>query len=343
MTIHYVNNSCYEVPASASFFEADSPAEFKEDIPVIDSFAFISKMPSLPPGSGMTLAKSFENKNVIIADFANDAIMSETLDRISDYVEIDQKKKINKYEKLESCKKDENKCGSDGHDLKFLDICDFFNVCRKLATPLTTGEQQLLSDLINAGLLRQAPDGNYEPVGSEKALIGISRSKSVDKRRDIFVHEYDHGLYFVDASFHSKIAVAWATLPPEEQRFLRGAMAATGYYNPNDTSLIETEASGYALGDPLGYGGFIQILYHADKHCPATPESADDATCKDYLSYNGNLKGLFLSVHERYLAIARGNIPFADCPRERSDRRPQKLLNRIQRDFDKLHQQRRQK
>lgn len=316
MTIYYVNGISYEVPNPSEYGRGEeySPPTISPDLPVLDASAYVSSVVPISARSGFLMARLFENSNVVALDFGNDAQMSETLDRISYFVERNQKKKVptqveieEKITHLPSKSVWSGPQGlGEGHDLKMKDIADFYNQSAKSGIALTPGEKALLDRLLENKFLVRGPNGNYRAT-FKKVLIGMSRDSNVGDRRETFVHEYSHALFFLDFEFNKEIAKVWNSLQPVERRFLRGAMMASGVYASGDIALLQTEAQAHAIAPPFSEDGFVNILASANENCKARGKSS--LACNDFWSYQGRIKDLLKTVHDRFIAISECRIP----------------------------------
>lgn len=90
MTVSYVNQMCED---SASLrWDSNSqpdrkPPDNQSNLIISDASAYVSKIASIPEGNTFLMSRLFEKSDVITLDFVNAASMSDTLDRISYFVE----------------------------------------------------------------------------------------------------------------------------------------------------------------------------------------------------------------------------------------------------------------
>jgi hypothetical protein len=275
-----------------------SSSEAPSSLPLIDASAYISKVAPIPKGKSFLISRLFENPKVLALDFRDAKNMSETMNRMSHYVEQNGKKKVPSLDEAQSAL---------GHDLRIEDVADFYNVCRNEGITLTRGERELLDQLLEAGFIQIQED---EYVSSTPvALIAMSRSlETFNKRKENFIHEYSHALYFVDPIFRSEVSKVFASFPPEAQSFLRGALLASGYYGSNDQWLIETETQAHSMAEPISLNGFMNVILSAKMECKINKGLTSE--CEDFLSYTGNIRTLLEGLHKKYIAISESHIPF---------------------------------
>ena len=325
MAIYYVNGESFQsdelhfdtkwTPASAA-----NPSEKASTIPVLDASAYVSAVVPIPDRSGFLMSRLFEDPGVIALDFKNGGQMTDTLARISYFVEINKKKQVPSVDELEkklsklgtSCKKkngvwDDRPCGlGEGHDLKMGDVAYFYNECHQKGIELTQGEMELLNHLLENNFLIKDAKGEYQTL-SEKVLIGMARAQNAHERRKIFVHEYSHAKFFLNPKFHKTVADTWFSLESGERRFLSGAMIASGWYDSGDESLLQTEAQAHAIGGSLSLNGFLNVLEYARKNCLYS--GTESKTCNDFWSYKGDIKTFLRKLNKRYMDISECQIP----------------------------------
>lgn len=304
MVIYYIGNQTFasdQLNFDTTWSNNGNPdtAQIPTNFPVVDSSAYVSKVAPIPDGSGFLMSRLYEDPKVLALDFRDAPTMSVTLDRISAFVEINGKKKIATTTQL----------SGEGIDLKLKDVVDFYNQCRRQKTPITSGEQEFLTRLEETGLILKDENANYS-AASPFALIGMSRSKDIYARRLIFVHEYSHAKYFVNPLFNAAVSDAWSSLAPAEQRFLKGAMMASGWYTSGDKWLFETEAQAHAIAPPLGTDAFINILIAADENCSKPNGPAEQ--CDDFWSYTDNIQELLVALYDKYRKMSECQIPLLE-------------------------------
>lgn len=302
MAVDYIENSC--ISSSYTAFE-DGPVagelpESYADMGTVDSSAYVSGVLPLPQ-AGFSMSRLFENPQVLAADFRDPDMMADGLSRISDFVETYGGKLI----------PDQGRPGSGGEafDLKSEDIARFFTECLRQGKILTSGELSLLGWFLAAGLL-ELRAGGYDAAESF-VLIGMSRADEEGSRRALFVHEYSHALYFLDPDFQAQVSSTWASLPPEVQRFLRGALIASGYYASGEQWLIETETQAHAIGDPISENGLLNLMAWAVRECL---DRDTDPACRDFWSYEGDLETLLSDLHLLFLTVSPEKIPMLKIP-----------------------------
>ncbi len=301
MTTNYVKNACFpkEAPSEIRAPEEilESSSEASSNLPFIDASAYVSKIAPIPNGKRFSMARLFENPKIVALDFKDAKNMAETMNRMSHYVEQNGKRKVPTFKEAQS---------GEGHDLRISDIAHFYNACQNEGTILTQGERELLDHLLEAGLIHIQEDEYITPTSA--ALIGMSRSLDMFyKRKENFIHEYSHALYFVDPMFRSKVSKVFASFPPEVQSFLRGAILASGYYGSNDQWLIETETQAHSMTGPNSLDGFTNLILSAEKKCEAKKDLTQK--CIDFRSYTGNIRILLKEIHEKYVEISKPHIP----------------------------------
>ncbi|MBI4211550.1 MAG: hypothetical protein HY540_02825 [Deltaproteobacteria bacterium] len=195
-----------------------------------------------------------------------------------------------------------------GHDLKLADIAAFFNACQNQSNPLTMGEQALLEQLSGTGFLSKC-NGIYEST-QPAALIGMSRSGVMTPRNEVALHEIAHAYYFVDADFRTDVNAVWSSLKPHEQKFLAGAMVASGFYASGDPEILQTEAHAHSIEKVFEGSGIVNLLIYAEQNCDKAPETKG---CSDFWSYRGEIEAFLFSLHNRYAEISECRLPLLPC------------------------------
>ncbi len=324
MPIAYIKGSCTPLPEANVCESEDIPEPTEgEAMDVVDASAYVSGVVPVPEKPGFVISRLHENVETVAADFKNPDVMKETLARIATFVEVDNKKRIPTLQEV---------IPAEGHDLKLSDIAIFYNRCAADGVTLTAKEEELLGTMRTHGLLRKNDLCQYEAT-VPRVLIGMSRSS--ENRREIFVHEYSHALYFLDSDFHAEVSKTWHTLRSDVRRFLTGALTAGGY-DAGTEELIETEVQAYAIAEPLSLDGFAIPLRTASNNCAEKPSLK---ACQDFWSYRGRLVHLLEDLHARYMDVARCRVPLLDnCnapppsksgPEVASSKTPQQAIHNI--------------
>lgn len=300
MTVHYTDNRC-EL-ASGSDPWAD------EEISLVTPETIVNQeIPVLTQGSGFSMARLSENPQILALEFTDNMSMRYSLARIATYVEILSKTRIPTLE--------ESPRGV-GYDLRLSDVVDFYNTCATDHVTLSPHEKELLDQLVAQGLLATVAIEEglwvYTQSSSPHVLIAIDPNLGSYDRKVTFIHEYSHALYFLDEDFRSQVSEAFSSLDPDTQRFLYGAMIASGYYESGETWLIETETQAHAIEPQEGDHGFLNLMLAAEENCspqdlPFLVQSS--FACEDFWSYPGDLRGLMTNLNDHYTAISLGRIP----------------------------------
>lgn len=302
MVIYYIGDQTFTSdqlnfdPAWLLDNGGQDPAQVPTDLTVVNSSAYVSKVAPIPDASGFLMSRLYEDPKVLVVDFRDALAMSSTLDRISSFVEVNGKKKVDVTTSFTG----------EGMDLKLEDVADFYNQCLRQKIPITSGEQELLKKLEENGLIVKDENANFRAT-FPFALIGMSRSADIYKRRVIFVHEYSHAKYFVNPAFNAAVSDAWSSLASAEQRFLKGAMMASGWYASGEAWLMETEAQAHAIVPPLSEDGFVGTLFAADRNC--SKPKTNTKQCEDFWSYTGDIGELLGKLHDKYLKISECRVP----------------------------------
>lgn len=302
--VRYIDNRCE--------LESNLDSSAQTEIPIFSPESIARQEISIPEDSAFSMARVLENPQVLALEFRDKTAMRYSMARIATYVETLGKARIPTLDESPPAW---------GHDLKLSDVADFFNAC----VSLNPEEKELRDQLVAQGLLKPIEIGIYiytqtiyEP-SSPHVLIAIDPDLDSYDRKVTFIHEYSHALYFLDEDFRSQVSEAFSSLDPETQRFLYGAMIASGYYASGEEWLIETETQAHAI-EPQGWDhGFLSLMLEAEENCDRLNQPS--LACDDFFSYPGDLRGLTTFLHEDYLTISQGRIPLLASKMEEKQNR----------------------
>lgn len=312
MGINYIDNSCFATgaaePLSGQGLECNESNRDEDSLPVVDAVSYVNKTLPLPENAPLQMARLFELPEAIAIDFRDDRHMRFTLDRISSFVEVHNKQKIdNPAEVAPDCREKPDSCAPGvGYDLRLEDVAAFYTTCRAEGRELLAGERFLRAQLVDQGLLIIADNGEFQ-AASPAVLIGMSQTSDNISRRATFVHEYSHALYLLDPKFRSKVSALWSSLEPDVQKSLRGAMISSGFYAAGQDWLIETEAQAHAIAPTKSSDGVLNFFLWAMDKCDKGPSQSK--SCQDFLSYRGDVNDMLNDLHELYFEATECDIP----------------------------------
>lgn len=142
-----------------------------------------------------------------------------------------------------------------GHDYPATALARFYNLAADQHVQLNAEERRLLALLIDAGWMRQGPDGRYAGL-DPAALISFSALQADDpttkpdetvdalRRASVLRHELSHGRFFTDARYREHCQFFWTQLMNEPEREAwRHYLASQGYDAGNEELMVnETQA-----------------------------------------------------------------------------------------------------
>jgi hypothetical protein len=138
--------------------------------------------------------------------------------------------------------------GWNAHDYRAEDLARFFETARITNFPLNTEELELKEILLEQKIILQDKDNNI--TAGNGAIVSISQ-ESLEYLRHLFmVHEYFHGLYFIDKEFEDFSRTRWENLHPAAKRFLSEYFASQRY-DTNNEYLMANELMAYCLQQPV--------------------------------------------------------------------------------------------
>jgi hypothetical protein len=138
--------------------------------------------------------------------------------------------------------------GWNAHDYRAEDLARFFETARITNFLLNDEELELKAILLEQNIIVQKDDSSIIPgVG---AIVSISR-ESADYLRNLFmVHEYYHGLYFIDKDFEEFARFRWKNLDSAAKVFITEYFASQRY-DTNNEYLMANELMAYCLQQPV--------------------------------------------------------------------------------------------
>lgn len=181
---------------------------------------------------------------IIVFDILNYDIQSSMLKRLSFFVE---KKgfagEIHSFAEL-SGKSDWN-----AHNYLAKDLAAFFTLAEEKGIHLTSGEKNLRSALVAAGIIEPAKGGSGYTGIKNGGILSVSQESRVYLRSLLLNHEGYHGLFYAVPELRDLVFDAWEKLIPEAREMWLDYLRTSVYWNYDyeNQYLLKNEMLGYLM------------------------------------------------------------------------------------------------
>lgn len=181
--------------------------------------------------------------SILIFDTADYAVQDRLLKRLAFFVE-----KAGFEGRLSADEEIAHLHGWNAHDYRAEDLARFFETARVTHFPLNKEELELKEILLEQHIILQNEHQNI--VSGKGAIVSLSQESPEYLRHLFMVHEYFHGLLFIDKEFEAFSRSRWENLHPSAKRFISEYFASQRYDTKNEY-LMANELMAYCLQQPV--------------------------------------------------------------------------------------------
>lgn len=287
---------------------------------------FVDGQTPIPTDAQFAWFRMAERPETILVDFVNRRAMAMTLERISIFVETNNRRAVPSSDEwnaevakmgLTPCSPTVTSCGvAEGHDLRMYDIAEFYNVCRTQQIPLSNEERIFEEQLIVADALRRDRSGHLA-APTPAVVVGMARDLPLKKRLTVFVHEATHATFMLDAVMHRQVSGIWQNLSDAERALIRRGFAKMAVYDPENTELIVTELQAYMMSFPPFEHPLMAKLLEAGA---ATCSRSAEKYCEQILPGSIKVAALLRRLYEALWAVSACSVPLLASASLQNDR-----------------------